>query len=157
MKFFIRCAYCPHMVHVDVGAISVASRGEDIADGVKCPKCGSKFAIKIETRRKSKGAAVKVHEAKIAAEQVNEIDAAREINARLGALLLAMPGCTCASRNDESSRYWPPRADAGSFLSTAWSRGGTGAMIPQLPRHLHHCPCRDTEGEAEILAGTGAK
>ena len=152
MRFHMRCAYCPHVVQIDVAQqVRVTRRSDEIAR-VKCPSCGSTFSVELSTKRRTKGAGAKAAEAKLAAEHRAEVAAACELNARIGDQLLAMPGCTC-------SRYLAQRelgglhrvTDYGHLLSHGMSRSKSGAMVPVLPRHLHVCPCRGTEAEAKLV------
>jgi hypothetical protein len=138
-----------------LATLSIKKRSEIIAK-LKCANCGSTFAVEVSTKRVTKGRGAKEREALVAAAHAKEVAEARERNAKIGPLLIAMPGCTCQQRNDVHYNS-SPREDAGHYLSTGWSRSKSGAMVPVLPRHFHQCPKRDTEEEAAILVEVKAQ
>jgi uncharacterized C2H2 Zn-finger protein len=146
------CAYCTLVVQIDVGQqVRIVRRSDEIAK-VRCPACDSTFVVELSTRRVTKGKGAKKAEVQLAAKQTAEVAAARELNARIGEQLIAMPACTCTVQHGH--RYSDLKDDkAGHLLSTGYSRSASGAMVPTLPRHFHRCPCHGTEAEAAILSG----
>lgn len=112
---------------------------------IGCPHCDSRFLVRIVTLRKTKGKRLRAIEAKRAAGHAADVAAAVARNAKLAAKLLAMPGCTCAARQDPGNSRWHSYdgglresriAEYGHlFGSVAKNRG-----IPTEPHHDHGCP-----------------
>lgn len=155
MRIDVACAYCFIVSRIQLGEIVLRKRSEELCV-FRCDTCGSSSVVELSTKRKSKGAAQKRFEAKREADHAAEVAAARERNAKIGARLFAQPGCTCAQRAKHYGDEGPARG-SGHPLSTGFSRSHSGAMVPVVPRHYGGCPVRDTEAEAEVLVGTGAR
>lgn len=156
----IACSYCRSIMLLRVDVIEIKGRSALVGPPLKCTNCGSVTQIEIATKRKSKGKAMRAAEAEHDAKYREQLELQRKANETIGTALLLQSGCICASYASAGERSGSTHNGIGSghLLSTGWSRDDKrGGMMPTVPRHYHHCPCRGTDEETRIQTAGALK
>ena len=159
IQITLACAYCFAKLNFSQTAITLQTKSGSLARSgkvceLKCPQCGSVFAVELSTKRMRQGAGFKRQEAK--KREIHDANVAEAVrrNRGMALKLLAQPGCTCQPAID---RLGPNVVEERlAQYGHAFQSAGMSYGIPTVPHHNHGCPCRGTTEEATIRDGRNA-
>lgn len=163
IQITLACAYCFAKLNFSQPAITLQTKSGSLARAgkvceLKCPQCGSTFAVELSTKRVRQGAGFKRQEAK--KRELHEANVAEAVqrNMRIAAKLLAQPGCTCGASVAGLQRSLGDDAFARRLAEYGHAFNSCGASygIPTVPHHNHGCPCRGSFEENTIRGTKGA-